>query len=341
MAKTRSDRPIAVTIGEPAGIGPDIALAAWRERIAKSIPPFFCIGDLAVLRSRAKLLGWDIPIELSSAAAAAGRFDSALPVVPVSGSMTATPADPQISDVPLIIDAIDRAVEEVRKGHASAVVTNPINKHALKRGGFTYPGHTEYLGHLAEQWTNEPVRPIMMIAGPDLRTVPVTIHTPLADVPRVLTSELIIVTGQTLAAGLEARFGLTRPRIVVAGLNPHAGENGAIGNEDETIVRPAVEALRALGIDANGPLPADTLFHAAARTAYDAALCMYHDQALIPAKTLAFDHAVNVTLGLPFIRTSPDHGTAFDIAGSGRVDPTSMIAALRLAATMSAAESRR
>jgi 4-hydroxythreonine-4-phosphate dehydrogenase len=243
--------------------------------------------------------------------------------------------------VRLIVEAIDRAVDDVRQGKAAAMVTNPVNKLALRRGGFAYPGHTEYLGHLAERWTGEPAHPVMMIAGPDLRTVPVTIHLPLAEVPRLLNKDTIVATGRIVAAELEKRFGLPRPRIAVAGLNPHAGEHGTIGKEDDEIVRPAVEMLQSLGIDAIGPLPADTMFHAAARASYDAALCMYHDQALIPAKTLAFDEAVNVTLGLPFVRTSPDHGTAFDIAGSGRASPSSLMAALRLAAAMARAETSR
>jgi 4-hydroxythreonine-4-phosphate dehydrogenase len=243
--------------------------------------------------------------------------------------------------VPLIIEAVDRAVDDVRQGKAAAVVTNPVNKLALRRGGFAYPGHTEYLGHLAERWTGQPAHPVMMIAGPNLRTVPVTIHVPLADVPRILNEDMIVETGRIVAADLESRFGVARPRIAVAGLNPHAGEHGTIGAEDDAVVRPAVERMRSLGINATGPLPADTMFHATARATYDAALCMYHDQALIPAKTLAFDEAVNVTLGLPFVRTSPDHGTAFDIAGSGRANPSSLIAALRLAAAMARAETSR
>ncbi len=339
MIRADQERPIALTIGEPAGIGPDILIAAWRQRHSASVPAFYCLGDADLLRSRSQQLGWPVPVEaVGGGADAAEIFAEALPVVPLSGSLTAKPAAPETSDVPLIVEAIDRAVDDVRRGRAAAVVTNPINKLVLRRGGFTYPGHTEYLGHLAEQWTGEPVRPVMMIAAPGLRTVPVTIHVPLADVARILNKDMIVETGRIVAADLEGRFGLARPRIAVAGLNPHAGEHGTIGNEDDAIVRPAVETLRSLGIDATGPLPADTMFHASARASYDAALCMYHDQALIPAKTLAFEEAVNVTLGLPFIRTSPDHGTAFDIAGSGRASPSSLIAALRLAAAMARAE---
>jgi 4-hydroxythreonine-4-phosphate dehydrogenase len=235
-----------------------------------------------------------------------------------------------------VVEAIDRSVEMALSGSASAVVTCPIAKKPLYDAGFAFPGHTEYLAHLAERRTGKAIRPVMMLAGPELRTIPVTIHIPLADVSKVLTSELVFETGYIVAHDLKTRFGMDRPRLAVAGLNPHAGEGGAMGHEDAEIVLPAVERLRVLGIDARGPLPADTMFHARARKTYDAALCMYHDQALIPAKTLAFDEAVNVTLGLPFIRTSPDHGTAFDIAGQGVAKPDSLIAALRMAAELSA-----
>jgi 4-hydroxythreonine-4-phosphate dehydrogenase len=329
--------PLALTIGEPAGIGPDITLAAWRRR-AEGGPPFYCIGDAELIRSRAERLGWDVPIALAEPGDAAARFDHALPVIALSGRLNASPGAPDMADVPLIIEAIDRAVDDVAAGRAAGVVTNPISKAALTRGGFTYPGHTEYLGHLSQERFGRSLRPVMMIAGPELRTIPVTIHVPLADVANLLTTELIVETGAIVAKDLINRFGIARPRLAIAGLNPHAGEDGTIGEEDKTIVAPAVVALAAMDIaDVTGPHPADTLFHQAARQRYDAALCMYHDQALIPAKTLAFDSAVNVTLGLPFIRTSPDHGTAFDLAGTGKADPSSLIAALRLAAEMAAA----
>jgi 4-hydroxythreonine-4-phosphate dehydrogenase len=226
-------------------------------------------------------------------------------------------------------------VADVCAGAAAAIVTNPVAKNVLYRSGFPEPGHTEYLGKLAEESTGAPAQPVMMLWSPELAVVPVTIHLPLKEVVAKLTADLVVETGRIVARDLHERFGIARPRLAVAGLNPHAGEDGALGDEDLTLVRPAVERLRAEGIDARGPLPADSLFHAAARASYDVALAMYHDQALIPIKTLAFDHAVNVTLGLPFVRTSPDHGTAFDIAGTGRADPTSLIAALQLAARLS------
>ncbi|MGZ5812219.1 MAG: 4-hydroxythreonine-4-phosphate dehydrogenase PdxA, partial [Xanthobacteraceae bacterium] len=231
--------------------------------------------------------------------------------------------------------AIRRAVTDFYAGAASAIVTNPIAKNVLYRSGFAEPGHTEYLGRLAEEASGEAAQPVMMLWSPELAVGPVTIHLALRDVVARLTSDLIFDTGRIVARDLHDRFGIARPRLAIAGLNPHAGEDGALGDEDQTVVRPAVERLKSAGIDARGPLPADSLFHAAARASYDVALAMYHDQALIPIKTLAFDHAVNVTLGLPFVRTSPDHGTAFDIAGTGRANPASLIAALQLAATLS------
>jgi len=225
-------------------------------------------------------------------------------------------------------------VADVLAGRAAAVVTNPVAKNVLYGSGFAEPGHTEFLAKLAQQATGKPVRPVMMLWSPELAVVPVTIHLPLKEVPGRLTADLIVETGRIVARDLAVKFGVERPRLAIAGLNPHAGEEGALGEEDRTVVTPAVARLAAEGIDVRGPMPADTMFNERARASYDAALCMYHDQALIPIKTLAFDHAVNVTLGLPFIRTSPDHGTAFDIAGSGRANPSSLIAALRLAARL-------
>jgi 4-hydroxythreonine-4-phosphate dehydrogenase len=229
-----------------------------------------------------------------------------------------------------------RAVADVLAGRAAAVVTNPIAKSVLYRAGFAHPGHTEFLAELAAEATGQTVQPVMLLWSSELSVVPVTIHIPLKDVVAALSADLIVTTARIVASDMAKRFGLARPRIAVAGLNPHAGEDGGLGTEDRDIIAPAVAQLQAEGIDAVGPLPADTMFHERARAAYDVALCMYHDQALIPVKTLAFDHAVNVTLGLPFVRTSPDHGTAFDIAGSGKANPASLIAALTLAARLSA-----
>jgi 4-hydroxythreonine-4-phosphate dehydrogenase len=332
----RHDLPLALTAGDPSGIGPDVSLAAWLRRDMHDVPPFYLLGDPAMLSLRAGRLGLDIPITVVEPRDARQAFAAALPVVPLAARFADTPGRPDVANVPGIVESIDRAVADTFEGRAAGVVTCPIAKKVLYDGGFRFPGHTEYLAELAKIRTGVIARPVMMLAGPELRTVPVTIHIALAGVPAALTETDIVETGRIVAAELEKRFGIAYPRLAVAGLNPHAGEDGAMGLEDEQIVRPAVDALRREGIAARGPLPADTLFHARARETYDAAICMYHDQALIPAKTLAFDEAVNVTLGLPFIRTSPDHGTAFDIAGSGKAKPDSLIAALRMAGQMAA-----
>jgi 4-hydroxythreonine-4-phosphate dehydrogenase len=334
-------RPLAVTSGEPAGIGPDIALAVWSRRAELGIPPFYLVADPQSLARRARQLGLDVPIERVTPLAAIGTFGRALPVVPLDLAATAEPGRPDASSAPAAIASIDRATADVIEGVAAALVTNPVAKSVLYQSGFAEPGHTEYLARLSRQHTGKAARPVMMLWSPEIAVVPVTIHMPYKDVPPRLSRDLILETGRVVARDLRNRFGIARPRLAVAGLNPHAGEDGALGNEDATIVRPAVERLVAEGIDARGPLPADTMFHAAARRSYDVALCMYHDQALIPVKTLAFDHAVNVTLGLPFVRTSPDHGTAFDIAGTGKADPSSLVAALKLGARLAAADQTR
>ncbi len=329
-------RALALTIGEPAGIGPDITLAVWQQRFQFSLPPFYVLADPQFLIRRAKALALDVPLAVVDPPRAAETFATALPVVAIDREITARPAHPDASSAPAAIEAIRRAVADVLRGAAAAVVTNPIAKSVLYQAGFAEPGHTEFLAKLAEEMTGLRAHPVMLLWSPELAVVPVTIHLPLKDVPKRLTIDLLVKTGRIVAGDFSTRFGIKRPRLAFAGLNPHAGEEGGLGDEDKAVVHPAVERLRAEGIDARGPLPADTMFHAAARATYDVALCMYHDQALIPIKTLAFDSAVNVTLGLPFVRTSPDHGTAFDIAGTGRGNPSSLIAALRLAARLSA-----
>ena len=329
--------PLALTMGEPAGIGGEIALQAWLRR-CEGVPPFYVIADPDRLGALSTRLGWQAPVKVIETTENASKvFRDALPVVAAGGKCVAEPGRPNPRDARLVIAAIDRAVADVKAGRAAALVTNPINKKALYSAGFRHPGHTEYLGELAERIYGAPnVTPIMMLASHDLRVVPVTIHLALREAITALTSEAIVTAGRITHEGLKRDFGIAEPRLAVAGLNPHAGEGGALGSEDRDIVTPAVAALRAQGIEVRGPLAADTMFHAAARQGYDAALCMYHDQALIPIKTLDFDGAVNVTLGLPFIRTSPDHGTAFDIAGKGVARPDSLIAALKLAADMAA-----
>jgi 4-hydroxythreonine-4-phosphate dehydrogenase len=327
--------PLALTLGEPAGIGPDITFAAWRRRAELGLPPFYLLADPAFIARRVQRIAPDTPLAVVQPAAAGAAFATALPVVDIAVPVSAEPGRPDQSSAPAALAAIRRAVADVRAGAAAAVVTNPVAKNVLYRSGFPEPGHTEYLGKLAEEATGVAARPVMMLWSPELAVVPVTIHLALKDVTARLSESLVVETARIVARDLRERFDIARPRLAIAGLNPHAGEDGALGDEDLTMVRPAVERLKAEGIDARGPLAADSLFHPAARASYDVALAMYHDQALIPIKTLAFNHAVNVTLGLPFVRTSPDHGTAFDIAGTGRADPASLIAALQLAARLS------
>ncbi|WP_065755058.1 4-hydroxythreonine-4-phosphate dehydrogenase PdxA [Bradyrhizobium paxllaeri] len=328
-------KPLALTSGEPAGIGPDIALEAWRRRGELDLPPFYLLGDRTFFAERAKILG--LPVELADAAPeeAGAAFANALPVVATGETATARPGQPDDSSAGAVLASIRMAVDHVRQGRAGAVVTNPIAKSVLYRAGFRHPGHTEFLAELAADGGKLP-QPVMMLWSPALAVVPVTIHLSLREALAQLSTELIVSTARIAATDLKAHFGLGSPRLALSGLNPHAGEDGSLGREDIEIVAPAVDILRKDGIDARGPLPADTMFHAAARKNYDCAICMYHDQALIPIKTIAFEDAVNVTLGLPFIRTSPDHGTAFDIAGSGKANPSSLAAALRLAARMAA-----
>ncbi|CAH1648389.1 4-hydroxythreonine-4-phosphate dehydrogenase [Hyphomicrobiales bacterium] len=325
--------PLALTQGDPAGIGPELTLRAWLERRERALPPFACIANPDHLASAANALGWSVPLRPSSWNDACDIFANALPIIPLASGTAAKPGAADPATAAATIASIDKAVAAVRAGEAGAVVTNPIAKSVLYAAGFRHPGHTEYLAHLAADGAAKP-RPVMMLWCEDLAVVPVTIHEPLRRVPELLTTDLIVETAQIVAAELRSRFGIPAPRLALSGLNPHAGENGTMGDEDMTVIAPAIAALQAQGIDARGPYPADTMFHARARAGYDAALAMYHDQALIPIKTIAFDEGVNVTLGLPFIRTSPDHGTAFDIAGKGIARPDSLCAALKLAARM-------
>ena len=330
-------KPLALTSGEPAGIGLDITIKAWLRRDELKLPAFYLVGDRDSVSKRADVLGLKIKLADIRPGDAADAFVDALPVVATGKAATAQPGHPDHSSAEAALASIRQAVADVVTGRASAVVTNPIAKSVLYRAGFRHPGHTEFLAELAASGGRTP-QPVMMLWSPALAVVPVTIHLSLREAIARLSSELIVTTARIAVADLKTRFGLASPRLAVSGLNPHAGEDGSLGQEDQTIVAPAIEILRGEGIEVRGPLPADTMFHAAARKTYDCAICMYHDQALIPIKTIAFEDAVNVTLGLPFIRTSPDHGTAFDIAGSGRANPSSLIAALRLAARMAAAQ---
>ena len=321
--------PLAVTMGEPAGIGGELSLKAWLARRAGT-RPFFVLDDPQRLTTLARTLGLDVPVRAIARAADAGAiFGSALPVLPVTLGAEVKAGYPDTANAPATIATIERAAVLARNGEVAGMVTNPIQKKTLQDAGFRHPGHTEFLAELAGG-----ADVAMMLACPELRVVPVSVHLSLADAVRVLDTPSIVRAGRIAAAGLTSLFGIARPRLAVAALNPHAGEQGTMGNEEARIIGPAVEALRRDGIEAHGPAPADTLFHAAARTKYDAVLCMYHDQALIPIKTIDFAGGVNITLGLPFVRTSPDHGTALDIAGSGRADPASLIAALGMADDM-------
>jgi 4-hydroxythreonine-4-phosphate dehydrogenase len=326
-------KPLALTLGEPAGIGPDITLKAWMRRNELELPPFYLLGDCDFLAGRAKALGLNVKLAEVSPDNALDTFADVLPVVPTGHAAAARPGLPDDTSADAALASIRQAVGDVLAGRAGAVVTNPIAKSVLYRSGFRHPGHTEFLAELAARGGAAP-QPVMMLWSPALAVVPTTIHLPLREAISQLSTDLIVTTARIVVADMKTRFGLANPRLAVSGLNPHAGEDGSLGTEDRTIVAAAVEILRGDGIEVRGPLPADTMFHDAARKTYDCAICMYHDQALIPIKTLAFEDAVNVTLGLPFIRTSPDHGTAFDIAGTGKANPSSLIAALRLAARM-------
>lgn len=326
--------PLALTQGDPAGIGPELALKAWMQRDAMGIPAFAYVGDIAHISALATSLGLSASTVSSSWERVCSDFSSSFPVIATGHAVTAVPGQPDAASAAGTLASIDIAVAATLGGKASAVVTNPIAKHVLYAAGFRHPGHTEYLAELARVDSGPAPRPVMMIWSEELAVVPVTIHIPLKDVSAALTEELIIDTARIIDRDLRRHFGIARPRLALCGLNPHAGENGALGLEDDAIIRPAVAKLKAFGIEASGPWPADTLFHARARANYDVALGMYHDQVLVPVKTIAFDEGVNVTLGLPFLRTSPDHGTAFDIAGKGIARPDSLIAALKLAARM-------
>ena len=321
--------PLCVTMGEPSGIGSEITLRAWRHFSAQG-PCFFAIDDPERLARLSGELGLDVPIRVVADPQEAGRvFPDALPVLPLESQVKAVAGIPDRENAGAVLESISRSVALAQAGRAAGVVTNPIQKSTLYEAGFEYPGHTEYLAALTHC-----ARPVMMLVSPALRVVPVTIHVPLISVSALLTIDLIVGTAEIVTAELRSRFGIDQPRMAIAGLNPHAGESGTLGREDQDVVAPAVRKLQDAGIDARGPLPADTMFHARARETYDVALCMYHDQALIPSKTLDFDGGVNVTLGLPIVRTSPDHGTALDIAGKGIAKPDSFIAAVALAAQM-------
>jgi len=317
--------PLAVSMGDPAGIGPEIIAKAWSARRKAGLAPFFAVGD-----ARAIARVWTGPVATIDAPDAAPRvFPKALPVLSIEDAGAITPGVPDSDGARCALHSLEVATGLTRNGAAGALVTGPVSKAQLYNIGFTHPGQTEFV---AERFGVAGENAVMMLAGPSLRVVPITTHVPLDSVAGLLSVGLIVAKARATARGLQRNFGIPRPRLAFAGFNPHAGEQGAIGREEIDLLIPAIEQLRSEGIDATGPFAADTMFHARARATYDAALCCYHDQALIPIKTLHFDEGVNMTLGLPIVRTSPDHGTAFAIAGQDKAEPGAMIAAIRMAA---------
>jgi 4-hydroxythreonine-4-phosphate dehydrogenase len=320
-------------MGEPAGIGPDVILMSFAQRHALELPPFVVYGNLGFLAARARRLGLDLAFEAVQVGRGADVFSSALPVVHVDGLVSDNPGEASPLSGKVVIECIRRAVAETMTGAARGVVTAPIHKAALYAAGFKHPGHTEFLAELSATKHGVPT-PVMMLVRNELRVVPATIHVPLRDVPRLLTQDLLVRVGKVVAHDLRTRFDVDHPRIAFTGLNPHAGEAGAMGTEELDVIKPAIAELAFQKIDVVGPIPADTLFHRPHWRRYDAVIAMYHDQALIPIKTVAFDDAVNITLGLPFVRTSPDHGTAFDLAGTGKASTASFLAALKVADQM-------
>ncbi len=331
--------PLAVSLGDPAGIGPEIIAQSWTRRAELSRDthapaPFFAVGGLDVLRAAAEARGLECPlVPIAQAHEAADAFHAGLPVL-AGLDVAYTPGQPTDAGAQVALSSLKWATELTLNGEASGLVTAPVEKAGLAAQGFDYPGQTEFLADICAKPARDAV---MMLAGPTLRTVPLTVHVALADVPQLLSPELIIHKTVITMAGLVRDFGIKRPRLAVAALNPHASEAGQFGDEEAHIINPAIEAMRAEGLDVTGPVPADALFTPRMRETYDVAICMYHDQALIPLKALEVDEGVNVTLGLPIIRTSPDHGTAFDIAGTGKADPGAMIAAIRMASEMTRA----
>lgn len=320
--------PLALTMGDPAGIGGELTRKAWRA-LRGSGPAFVALDNPERLDALARLLGSPIPFQrIDEPEQAAACFPDALPVLRISLATAAIPGRPDPANGPAVTAAIELAVRLAMARRVRGIVTNPISKTTLYRSGFGYPGHTEFLAALVGNHASA----VMMLVSPQLRVVPVTVHVALRRALDLLCTEAIVARARTVASALHDDFGIAEPRLAIAGLNPHAGEEGALGNEEQTVIRPAIAALQAEGLAVSGPWPPDTMFTEAARARYDVAICMYHDQALIPLKTLDLANGVNVTLGLPLVRTSPDHGTAFDIAGSGRADPSSLIAAIRLAA---------
>jgi 4-hydroxythreonine-4-phosphate dehydrogenase len=325
--------PLAVSLGDPAGVGPELICEAWARRDHERLPAFFVCGGAGLLRQAAAARGLEVPVStVADTAGAAAAFARALPVLSDSDG-TYRPGEPDREGARLALASLEDAARLAVGLEAGGLVTGPIAKAVLAEVGFTFPGQTEFVAGACGIAAEDAV---MMLAGPNLRTVPLTVHVPLAEVPGLLSAELIVRRAHIIATALEQDFGIAKPRLAICGLNPHAGEDGRMGREEIVIIAPAIERLRAEGVDATGPYPADSLFAPRARETYDVAIAMYHDQALVPLKALDFDRGVNVTLGLPVVRTSPDHGTAFGIAGKGIADPGAMIAAIRMAGEIAA-----
>lgn len=317
-------QPFVISLGDPAGVGPEVTAGAWEARCTADLPPFVAVGDIASIRAV-----WDGPIaQVDSAEAAVPLFESALPVWHIEDCGGITPGEPTLEGAQCALHSLELGVGVARSGQAEGLITAPVCKDQLYKVGFTHAGQTEFI---ADRCGVSRTNAVMMLAGPGLRVVPITVHVPLREVPGLLTIELVVARAQAAARGMARSFGIERPHLALAGFNPHAGENGAIGSEEIDILIPAIERLREEGFDVSGPHSPDALFTPAARATYDAALCCYHDQALIPLKALYFDEGVNLTLGLPIVRTSPDHGTAFNIAGQGKASAGPMIAAIRMA----------
>lgn len=328
--------PLAITIGDPAGIGPDIILSSWHRGQREPLHPFLVLGCPETLERRASVLGMNIPVSVIDKPSDVEQlFSRSLPVFPLEMENPEVSGKPDASSASMTIEAIDRAVRWTLSGDTAAVVTAPINKELLAQKGFSHSGHTEYLAHLCQKKNGAIPRPVMMLAAPTIRVVPVTVHIPLSEVPAKLSQDLIIETVEITENSLRTQFRISRPRIGITGLNPHAGESGLLGRDEIETVIPAIKTLKKKGLDVHGPLPADAAFQKRNRAQYDVIVAMYHDQALIPVKTIAFDEAVNVTLGLPIVRTSPDHGTAYDLAGSGKASPESFLAAIKMASDLS------
>jgi len=334
MSDGLTRRPIAVTMGDPAGVGPEVAARAWEARRDHALPPFVAIGDAAAIATV-----WKGPLaRVGDMDEVAATFADALPVWHLEDSGPLTPGEPSPAGATCALHALETGIGLTRTGASAALVTGPVSKHALQGIGYTHPGQTEFI---AERCGVTATNAVMMLAGPSLRVVPLTVHIPLAEVPERLTGELIVAKARIVARALKRDFGIEAPRLAIAGMNPHAGESGRLGDEEIRIIAPAVAQLAAEGVAIDGPFAADALFAPGIRDQYDALLCPYHDQALAPFKALHFHDGVNLTLGLSIVRTSPDHGTAFNIAGTGRADPGPTIAAIAMAADLAASRARR